>query len=306
MPLALPLPDLVSLDLLCSVAEFGSIRRAAQAHNISQPAASMRLKSLEKTLGVTLLERSAGHSHLSPAGIAVVQWSSEIVSKLDDLLIGVRALRTESHSNLTFAASMTVAEYLVPLWLSRLRQAKPEVIASLRTGNSESVIEMIRSEKAEIGFVEGWAVPAHFDHSIVCDDDLVVVVDPSHPWAHRKKLVTAKELSSTPLILREIGSGTREVLDRSLENLGYSPTVLSEMASNTAIKSMVSSGMGPGILSKLATQSEIDSGGLVVVRIVGISLKRVIRAIWWHDRKLSSASKMLLDIAKSYNLNLHS
>lgn len=299
MPLTLPVPDLVSLDLLCSVAEFGSIRRAAQAHSISQPAASMRLKSLEKVLGVTLIERSAGRSKLSPTGIAVVQWSSEIVSKVDDLLVGVRALRVESQSNLTFAASMTVAEYLVPVWLNKLRQINSEITASLRTGNSESVAELIKSEKAEIGFVEGWAVPAHFNNAVVCDDDLVVVVDPAHPWAHRKKLVTAKELSSVPLILREMGSGTREVLDRSLQNLGYTATVLSEMASNTAIKSMVSAGMGPGILSRLATQAEISSGGLVVVRTVGISLKRVIRAIWWHDRELSAASKMLLKIAKA-------
>lgn len=299
MPLTLPVPDLVSLDLLCSVAELGSIRRAAQAHSISQPAASMRLKSLEKALGVSLLERSAGRSHLSPAGIAVVQWSSEIVGKVDDLLMGVRALRVESQSNLTFAASMTVAEYLVPVWLNKLRKTNSEITASLRTGNSESVAEMIRAEKAEVGFVEGWAVPAHFDGSVVCDDDLVVVVDPAHPWAHRKKLVTAKELSSTPLILREMGSGTREVLDRSLENLGYAATVLSEMASNTAIKSMVSAGMGPGILSRLATQAEVNSGGLVVVRTVGIPLKRVIRAVWWHGRELSAASKMLLKIVNA-------
>lgn len=297
MPLPLPVPDLVSLDLLCSVADLGSIKRAADAHGISQPAASMRLRSLEKAVGVSLLERGSGRARLTPAGEAVVQWSSEIVSKVSSLLEGVRALRAEGDGILNLAASMTVAEYLVPQWLSRLRQVDPEITASLIMGNSEAVLEIVRTDRADIGFVEGWAVPSQFEQSLVCSDDLVVVVSPSHHWANRKKVVTSRELAKTSLIMREPGSGTREVLHRALGAQGLAPVSRVELASNTALKSMVISGAGPGVLSRLATKAEVESGQLVIVRTRGLSLERSIKAVWPQGRKLSQAARRLLEVA---------
>lgn len=297
MPLPLPVPDLVSLDLLCSVADLGSIKRAADAHGISQPAASMRLRSLEKAVGVALLERGAGHARLTPAGEAVVQWSSEIISKVSSLLEGVRALRAEGDGTLTLAASMTVAEYLVPQWLSRLKLVDPEITASLLMGNSEGVLDIVRTERADIGFVEGSAVPSQFEQALVFSDDLVVVVSPGHPWANRKKVVTSTELAKTPLIMRESGSGTREVLHKALGAQGLSPVSLVELASNTALKSMVVSGVGPGVLSRLVTKAEVESGQLVIVRTRGLSLERSIRAVWLRGRKPSQAARRLLEVA---------
>ena len=296
MPLSLPVPDLVSLDLLRSVAEFGSIRQAAITHNVSQPAASMRLKSLEKTLGLTLLDRSGGNARLTPAGAAVVEWSAEILEGVSELLVGARALRHEGQSSLRVAASMTVAEYMVPVWLGKLSSAEPEISVSLQMGNTEQVAEIIRSQKADIGFVEGWSVPHEFYHRIVADDDLAVVVPPDHPWAHRKKVVTAKVLASTPLILRELGSGAREVLGKALEVHGLQPLPFVEVGSNTAIKAMVLSGVAPGVLSSFVTKAEVETGRLVVVKTRGVSLNRSIRAIWSKGGELTSSAKRLLKL----------
>jgi molybdate transport repressor ModE-like protein len=96
MPLAEPVPDIRSLDLLQSVAELGSIRQAALAHNISQPAASMRLRSLERTLNLQLLDRSGGRARLTPTGMAVVQWSTEVLEAMQTLLIGTAAALSTS------------------------------------------------------------------------------------------------------------------------------------------------------------------------------------------------------------------
>jgi DNA-binding transcriptional LysR family regulator len=137
MPLAEPVPDLLSLDLLRSVNGLGSIRRASQAHGMSQPAASMRLRTLEKTLGLELLDRTSGRAQLSPTGRAVVQWSEAVFSAMSALLLGTAALRTEGR----LAASMTVAEYLVPMWLEKLRIANPSLRVSLEMGNSAQVAE---------------------------------------------------------------------------------------------------------------------------------------------------------------------
>ncbi len=294
MPLAEPTPDIRSLDLLRSVAELGSIRQAAGAHHISQPAASMRLRSLEQTLDLDLLDRSAGRARPTDTGLAVVQWSEAVLESMRDLLLATAAVRSEGRDTLRIAASMTVAEYLLPGWLNRLRGSDPDVSVSLEMGNSEHVARVMLRGGADIGFVEGPHDPPDLQTRVVAGDDLVVVVAPSHPWARRRRPLSAADLAATPLVLREAGSGTREVLERALGVSGLEPSPLVELASTTAIKASVAAGTGPGVLSRLAVQPEVTDGRLSIVATSGIPLERRIRAIWPSNRPLAPASRRLL------------
>ena len=299
MPLVEPVPDVRSLDLLQSVAELGSIRQAALVHNISQPAASMRLRSLEHTLRLQLLDRSSGRARLTPAGMAVVQWSSEVLKAMANLLIGTAAVRSDGQIHLRIVASMTVAEYLVPAWLNRLRTSDPEIVVSLQMGNSEHVVEVMKRGGADVGFVEGSQAPSGLGSREVQPDDLVVVVAPTHEWAVRQSPITATELAATPLVLREAGSGTREVLETALASLGLAPIAMVELGSTTAIKAAVASGSGPGVIGRLATHGDVQDGRLVIVPAEGLSLGRSIRAVWAEDRPLSSAARRFLQLLVS-------
>lgn len=296
MPLIEPVPDLRSLDLLRSVAELGSIRQAALAHEVSQPAASTRLRSLERVLGLALLDRSGGAARLTAAGVAVVQWSQAVLEGMQDLLLGVAAARSDERTHLRIVASMTVAEYLVPGWLSRLRAVDPTISVSLQMGNSEHVADVVRRRGADVGFVEGRQAPAELGSRVVEADDLVVVVSPSHPWARRLDRLTPGELSSTPLVLREVGSGTREVLEAALSGLAMSVTPLVELGSTTAIKAAVASGAGPGVLGRLAVESDLAANRLVTVPVDGLVLERSIRAVWHRDRPPALLARRLLDL----------
>ncbi len=293
MPLVEPVPDIRSLDLLRSVAERGSIRQAAAAHHISQPAASTRLRSLERVLDLELLDRSSGRARLTGAGLAVVQWSETVLEGMRELLLGTAAVRSEGRGTLRIAASMTAAEYLVPAWLGRLRASDQDVAVSLEMGNSEHVAEIMRTGGADIGFVEGPDDPPDLRCRVVASDDLVVVVAPSHPWARRRRPLAPADLATTPLILREAGSGTREVLERALAVSGLQPTALVELASTTAIKASVMAGTGPGVVSRLAVEPESADGRLVVVT-ASVALERRIRAVWPRDRPLVPAATRLL------------
>ncbi len=294
MPLVEPVPDVRSLDLLTSVAELGSIRRAAAAHHISQPAASMRLRSLERVLGLDLLDRSGGRARLTATGQAVVHWSGTVLDGMRELLLGTAAVRSEGRATLRIAASMTVADYLVPSWLNRLRGSDPDVAVSLRMGNSEQVADIMRVGGADLGFTEGPDEPPELRTEVVAGDDLVVVVGPSHPWAGRRRPLSAADIAATPLVVRERGSGTREVLERALAQSGFAATPLVELASTTAIKSAVATGSGPGVLSRLAVAPEVADGRLVIVGTTGISLEREIRAVWSADRPPTGAARRLL------------
>ena len=294
MSLNEPVPDIRSLDLLKSVAELRSIRQAAFKHLISQPAASMRLRTLERTLDLELLDRSHGRAELTPAGIAVVQWSKEVLEAMNNLKLGAQALGSDEKTHLRLVASMTVAEYLVPGWLHRLHISDPTIMVSLQMGNSQKVIEVSLKGDAEIGFVEGHFTSTELSSRIVRSDDLVVVVSPSSPWARRKKPLTAKELSGAALIVREKGSGTREVLEIAMQSLNLPMTTLVELGSTTAIKAAVASGVGPGVLGRLAVETDTEVGRLVVVPTEGLSLERSIRMVWSKGRPLSASAKRLV------------
>lgn len=294
MPLAEPVPDIRSLDLLKSVAQLGSIRQASLRHGISQPAASMRLRSLEASLGLQLLDRSQGRAQLTPAGHAVVQWGEKVLEPMNDLLTGIRALKSEGRTHLRVVASLTVAEYLVPTWLNRLRGAHPDINVALEMGNSRHDVEVILRGDADIGFIEGPRAPREVSSRTVFADDLVVVVSPHHRWTRRRSPLKAAELAATPLVLRESGSGTREVLEDALGSLGLTVTPLVELGSTTAIKAAVASGEGAAILSRLAVGAELRDGTLVVVGVEDLPLTRSIRAVWSRARPLAQSAKLLL------------
>lgn len=179
--LAHRVPDLGALELLLAVARLGSLGRAARARGISQPAASSRIRSMERQLGVALVERSPRGSRLTDAGALVTDWARRVVEAAEAFDAGAQALRGQRDSRLRVAASMTIAEYLLPGWLIALRARRPGTAVSLLAGNSGAVAERLLGGDADLGFVEGLQVPAGLDGTVIGQDRLVVVAAPSHP-----------------------------------------------------------------------------------------------------------------------------
>jgi DNA-binding transcriptional LysR family regulator len=292
-------PDLIALDLLDSVAELGSLGRAASRHRMSQPAVSMRMSQLERRLGLTLMERSPTGARLTPAGERVVALSRRVLSEARDLMAGVEALVAEASSHLRVAASLTVAEYLLPGWLAALHRRSPDAILAVEVTNSARVVARVREQHADVGFVEGHQLsPGAMKTVVVRTDHLVMVVDPSHPWAHRRSPVTGAELAAAELIVREPGSGTRQVLEDALGAFGGLRFHL-ELGSTAAILAAARRGEGPAVLSALAIADDLDAGRLVAVPTEGVRLTRSLRAVWHADRPLPSLARDLLSIASS-------
>jgi DNA-binding transcriptional LysR family regulator len=291
-----PLPDIRALDILVTVAQRGSISAAADVHRISQPAASMRLRSLEQALGMTLLERLPTGSRLTPAGEVAVGWASEVVKAVENLMACAAAVRREERTRLRVAASMTVAEYLLPSWIRQLGNEDPDLAVSLQMGNTARVAELVGSLEVDLGFVEGLLPPAGLHSRPLGHDDLVLVVSPDHPWARRQVPLSATEVAATPVVVREQGSGTRETFAEALREHGLEVRPLMQLGSTTAIKAAAVAGTGPAVLSGLAVQTELRSRQLVVVASE-LQLGRTIRAVWAPSRRLSPASQRLLDIA---------
>ena len=287
-------PDLVALELLVSVAETGSIRQAALRHHVSQPAASVRIRGLEAALGLRLVDRHTTGATLTPDGLAVVGWADRVLTAMRALASSSRALRLDQDSQLRIAASLTVAEYLLPTWLAPLYAAPVPAAVSLRMANSNEVAALFARDEVDLGFVEGPALPHGLSGRTVYRDELVVVVAPSHPWARRRTPLRPAMLAATPLVSREPGSGTRQVLLSALAHHGLEASVAVELASTTAIKAAVASGLGPAVLSRLAVFDELADRRLVAVAVNELRLTRSIRAVWKARSELSPLAKQLL------------
>jgi len=295
--------DLVELELLVAVSETGSLGRAGSRLGMSQPAVSMRMKGLESVLGVKVLMRDSSGTKVTPAGAAIVTAAREVLDATSRLVALSEHFRLESASRLHIAASFTVAEHLAPMWIEALLGWNPEASLSLDVVNSSRVLSLVQHLVADLGFVEGPSVELPGVESMpVMTDSLVVVVAPSHPYASLDHPFTGEDLAATEMIVREQGSGTRDVLEEALTPFGGVRTRL-EFGSSAAILAAARRGEGPAVVSQLVAWSDLISGALKLVPTTGIDLGRTIRAVWSESAELSELAKKFLAVAVDFGEN---
>lgn len=239
------------------------------------------MRRLERQLGVTLLVRGPRGSSLTLDGTMAAQWAAETVEAADRFDAGVAALRLAGQAKpLAIAASLTVAEYLLPRWLMTLRgRDQAEHAVSVTATNSTHAIELVTDRSHQLGFVETPTEIPGLLTTTVAKDELVVVVAPQHAWARRRG-VSAAELARTPLVTREKGSGTRLSAEQILADAGHEiPDPLAELPTTAAVRTAVASGAAPAVLSILAVRDDLTAGRLVRVPVKSLRFVRELRAI---------------------------
>lgn len=278
---------MAALELLVAVADHGSLSAAASALGVAQPNASRRLSRLERRLGARLIDRGARGSEATEPGKVAIEYARRVLDAADGLVEGVR--RADGRGALRIRASQTIAEHLMPVFLSALSAQLPGTPVGFEVGNSSEVLDSLRRGRVDLGFVEGADVPAGVASLEVARDRLVAVVAPSHPWARTGGAVgqgiDAGVLARTPLVVREQGSGTRDVLTRVLATRPMAePAVV--VHSNAAVRTAVAAGAGPAVLSSFAVAEAVADGRLVQVPVRGLDLQRSLRAVWVGARSV--------------------
>lgn len=285
------------LELLVGVDDHGSLGAASRLAGMAQPNASRAIKQLERQFEMSLIQRRPTGSTLTPQGTVIAHWARKVLADAHQLLDVAEGMRTERAAELTVSASMTVAEHLIPGWLGLFRGQNPEVTIHLQVRNSTQVLEGVADGTCAVGFVESPSVPRPLNSTTVARDRLVVVVHPTHPWARRRKPLTAAELAMTPLLAREPGSGTRTTLDVALQEYDRAAPLL-ELGSAAAIRTSVLGGVGPAVLSSLAVEDQVRSGELRVVEVADLCLDRVLRAVWRPPRQLEGPAGELVRLVR--------
>ena len=287
------------LRMLVAVEESGSLTAAAQALGVTQQAVSQRMRALERRWALSLFSRSTRGTRLTDHGVMVAQWAAGVLTQVDGFERSVAALRSDTAAHVRIAASLTVAEHLLPAWLVAYAGDPQAAQVELTALNSAMVVERVRAGIDDLGFVETPDPPARLAALVVAEDDVVIVVAPAHPWA-RRTAVSARELAQTPLLSREPGSGTRLTLERALEAAlgpGSVAPPAAELSSTAAIRATVLAGGGVAALSERAVREDLAAGRLARVAVDGPPLTRPLAAVWDPRRRLTPAASRILEIA---------
>ncbi|WP_066514830.1 LysR family transcriptional regulator [Curtobacterium ammoniigenes] len=295
----MPELDLDAMRILVTVVETGSAAATAARLHISPQAVSARVQRMEGQLERALFVRSTTGMQPTEAGVLIAEWAAEVLTADHTFRDRLSTLTERPHSRVRVAASLTIAEHLMPSWVVRLA-AEHDADIDLAVANSEEVVDRLRDGDIDLGFIETVDVPHDLHRRTIARDELILVASPAHPIAQRAS-VTLSELARTPLVTRESGSGTRSSFERLCAEHGYTALASPEavVPTSAGVRAAAIAGVAPAVLSALAVRDDLALGRLVHVTITDARLVRPLTAVWRQPFAKGSSSDRLLDVAQS-------
>jgi len=275
--------NLQQLRVFARVAEAGGFTRAAQSLRLSQPAVSKAVRELERGTGVPLFERAGRVTRLTAAGETLFARARELFAVERSAEEELRALRGLNGGVLRVGASTTVATYLLFPYLARFRKVNPGVELRVSSANTRAIARALVERRLDIALVEGPVQHPNIEVVRWREDELVVIVPPTHRLA-AKRSIQLRELAGEPFIVREPGSGTRKVAERALATHDVSPMVTLQLGSTEAIKQAVAAGLGLAFVSRFAVDDQVKLGRISAVRVREAALGRVLTELRLRGR----------------------
>lgn len=310
--------NLHALRLFAGVVEHGGFSRAAAAMHISQPAVSRAVRELERQVGHPLLERGrpgargrptavpgaggngdarggtrqAGERgvRLTDAGVALLAHARAIVAHERAAEEELRGLGTLERGRLRIGASTTIATYLLPPLVARFHREHPGVALRVTSANTRDIVARLRALEIDVALVEGPVSEEGIEVTLWREDELVLIASPAHPLARRGR-VPSGALGDELLIVREPGSGTRDVVSAALRRHGIRPARTLEVGSTEAIKQTVAAGLGVAIVSRAAAADQLRLGTLRVVALEGLVIRRALARLTLAGRPAGATAR---------------
>ena len=263
------------LEVFLKVIEKKNFSKAAKELNMTQPAVSQYIRSLENATGVKLLERTNKYVRLNKAGEIVYHHAIEIkelYAKMNHLLDD---LTNKASGSIAIGASYTFGEYLLPRIIAEAKERYPDIKPTVTIGNTTTIAGLVLGHQLDVGIVEGHFKEVHeLKTEPFAEDRMVVVASADHPLSKRQMSIPIEELIEETWILRETGSGTREASENVFKQYSIAPPAIMHFSSTQPIKAMVEAGIGISLLSEWAIQKELRYGDLKIVDVVELPYTR--------------------------------
>jgi len=263
------------LQVFRCVAECQSISKAARLLHLSQPAVSKHVQLLEEKLGVPLFIRSVRGMSLTPAGLVYLQHVQEVAHAHETV---ARRLQTPAGiltGRLRLGTNKTILSYYLPKILARFKQRFPSVTCEITDGNTDTIIGALLDQRLDLALIEGPCHRSEFQKQIFLEDEIIWIAAPSHPLSKVAKVTPAAVLKC-PVIVREVGAGSRQFMESALRRMGIRTNRLSivqEMPSPEGIKRLVAAGLGIGYVFRLGVERELAAGNLCKIDCARLTVR---------------------------------
>ncbi|MGC9324451.1 MAG: LysR substrate-binding domain-containing protein [Desulfomonilia bacterium] len=252
-----------------------SITKTAKKMHLSQPSVSIQIKDLEDSLGVRLFDRTNRKITLTDAGKVFFEYSERLLTLIDEVNAIMHEFSSGDVGRLVIGTSNTVGIYVLPRYLGEFKDLYPKAEIALMIQNRQEAFEQCLAGESDFAILQD--PPKHPDilSEFFMKDELVIVCSAKHRWSGRDSL-TVKMLTSEPepIILREEGSGTRDLIEYALKRYGIERKVTMELSSSEGIKRAVEANLGVAVLSKNVIRTELKNGSLVALTIKDVNTKR--------------------------------
>lgn len=290
------------LRVFQSVARNLSFTKASQELFITQPAITKHIQELEALYQTSLFERLGNKIQLTASGALLLEHSELILSEYKRLDYEMHLLHNECSGELRLGASTTISQYVLPPILARFSEKFPQVTLSLLNGNSREVESALLEHRIDLGLVEGIIRQPNLKYSSFLKDELVAVVHTSSRLAKMDEL-TIEEFRKIPLVLRERGSGTLDVLQTSLQahNIKLSDlNIRMYLGSTESIKLFLEHTDCMGIVSVRSIARELVAGKYKVIDIAALEMEREFSFVGLHGQE-SGVAQLFSQFALHYN-----
>ena len=266
------------LRIFLAVARREHMTKASEDINLSQAAVSMAISDLEQKLNGPLFERTGRNLKLNDRGRLLRQEASKILQQADDMVSLFMDEDGELRGNLKVGASSTIGNYLLPGIIGRFKEQHPQVTIDLEIANTEHIESRLLDFTLDLGLTEGPVQHQNISSEQWLTDHLVVIAAPGY-FDRPKQRIDINELSGVKWIMREKGSGTRDVFEQAIRLHVKTLNVFLTFGHTEAVKQAVMAGLGVGCLSWYTVSREIERGNLVRLNASGINLERTLRII---------------------------
>ncbi|BDV41466.1 LysR family transcriptional regulator [Geotalea uraniireducens] len=262
------------LEVFEKLASCGHATRAGESLLLSQAAVSMAIAELERLTGGPLFERRGRRLVLNERGRMLLPEARQVLQRVATVEKILLESAEEPAGVLQVGASTTIGNYLLPSLMGHFAERYPRARVLLQVGNTHQVEKAVEEGALDLGLIEGSCQSRELEQIPWRGDELVVVAGPSHPWSGERRADLAL-LAGASWIVREKGSGTREVFEQAMLECGIDWSVALELGHTEAIKRGVEAGLGVSCLSRLAVARELDHGWLVEV-VTPLALRRTL------------------------------
>jgi DNA-binding transcriptional LysR family regulator len=286
--------ELGQLEAFVEAQRRGSITRAAEALDLTQPTVTARLRGLERELGTQLLARGRRGVTLTAAGRRFLPRAIAALEAVRRGVADTRSARDAHGGFLTLGLASDLALYLAPAALAKFARTHPDVEVTVRSGRSRAVAEALRADEIEIALVSQLVVLPELASRPLFTEDVPVVVGKSHPFARRAR-VAMEDLALSGLVVRDPAAYLHALTLAYFAQAGTAPRILMELDNTEACKRVVLAGFGAALLPEMAIREELRRGELVAVRVEGASTPtRTIHALWRAGAEPSPTVNALL------------